>query len=311
MLPRAIVCAWSPTMPDPDRTLRFDRFTLRPASGEIEGPEGTVRLEPQPAKVLAFLAERHGRVVSREELQRAVWPDGTFVDFERGLNYCVAKIRAALGDSATEPRLIETLPRRGYRFLVPVETSGPAPAFSEGIPERLEPGAPTRIPPTVVLAMVVSLLTVFGVMGWLWLRAEPTIAVARFDDETAAAAQGRLAQRLTDAAVEALARPPARWSVIGNAAILRTARSFRDLERIRAALGADLIVLGQVQDAPEAPGGLRVLVHLIRARDQRHLWANRFEARSEPDPRAALEAAVAEGLRQAVESRAGSFRFRP
>ncbi|HEV7670617.1 MAG TPA: winged helix-turn-helix domain-containing protein [Thermoanaerobaculia bacterium] len=269
-------------MTEPAPILRFDRFTFHPASGELHGEGGDlVRLEPQPAKVLALLAGRAGQLVTREELQREVWPDGTFVDFERGLNYCIAKIRAALGDSAAEPRFVETLPRRGYRFLaVVVAGEGKDQKDSRDGKDKKDKGQPvvrgTAIPPTVIFAMVVALLTAFGVTAWLARDKapdSPTIAVARFDNETGRGNLDREAQVLTDSIVEALTHPPGRWSVIGNAAILRTPRTFRDLGAIRSALDADLIVLGQLQ---ESDGQLRVLVHLIRAGDQKHLWANRY-----------------------------------
>ncbi len=79
-----------------------------------------VRLQPQPARVLAILVTHAGDVVTRDTLRQEVWSDGTFVDFERGLNFCVAQIRSALGDAADSPRFIETLPRRGYRFIAPI-----------------------------------------------------------------------------------------------------------------------------------------------------------------------------------------------
>src|SRR5205085_9698380 len=84
--------------------------------------EGTsVRLQSQPAQVLACLLERAGEVVSREDLRRTVWRDDTFVDFERGLNFCIAQIRLALYDDAVSPRFIRTIPKRGYQFIAPVQ----------------------------------------------------------------------------------------------------------------------------------------------------------------------------------------------
>lgn len=298
-------------MTEPAPTLRFDRFTFHPASGELRaGGEVVARLEPQPAKVLSLLAGRAGELVTREELQREVWPDGTFVDFERGLNYCVAKIRAALGDSAAEPKFVATLPRRGYRFLAAVaagegrdEKDGKDLKDSKDGKDGKSGGAPVAravaIPPTAVFAMVMALVTAFGVIAWsVWERApeSPTIAVARFDNETGRGDLDREAQVLTDSIVEALARPPGRWGVIGNAAILRTPRSFRDLAAIESALGADLIVLGQVQ---ESDGRFRVLVHLIRAEDEKHLWANRFPL--DGSGWRGIEANVVRSLRSAVE----------
>src|SRR6185503_7493612 len=102
--------------------LRFGAFELELQSGELRRSGVRVHLQQQPAKVLALLAARSGELVTREEIQREVWGE-TFVDFEQGLNYCVKQIRAALGDAAETPRYLETLPRRGYRFLAPVTQS--------------------------------------------------------------------------------------------------------------------------------------------------------------------------------------------
>lgn len=302
-------------MTDPAPTLRIERFTFHPASGELRaGGEVVARLEPQPAKVLAVLAGRAGELVSREELQREVWPDGTFVDFERGLNYCVAKIRAALGDSAAEPRFVETLPRRGYRFLAtvaegeggegkdekePEDPKDPKDAEDENPGTARAVAGSAAIPPAAVFAMVMALATAFGAIAWFARdRApeSPAIAVARFDNETGRGPLDREAQTLTDSIVEALTRPPGRWSVIGNAAILRTPRSFRDLSAIEQALDVDLIVLGQVQ---ESEGEVRVLVHLIRAGDQKHLWANRYPL--DGSGWRGVEAKIVRDLRAAVE----------
>src|SRR5271169_2131212 len=96
-------------------------------SGELRKQGVKVSLQDQPFQVLALLVQRSGEVVTREELHRKLWPADTFVDFEDGLNTTIKKIRTALGDSAESPRFIETLPRRGYRFIVPVQaSSGPA-----------------------------------------------------------------------------------------------------------------------------------------------------------------------------------------
>lgn len=102
-------------------SIRFGEFELATRSGELRKDGETIRLQPQPVKVLALLIANAGQLVTREEIQRAVWESETFVDFEHGLNFCIKQIRAALGDSAQSPRFIETLPRRGYRFIAPVE----------------------------------------------------------------------------------------------------------------------------------------------------------------------------------------------
>jgi DNA-binding winged helix-turn-helix (wHTH) protein len=99
------------------QALRFGAFEMDLRSGELRRNGAAVRLQPQPFKVLALLAVHPGEVVTREEIQGEVWPAGTFVDFEQSLNFCIRQIRSALGDSATHPRFVETLPRRGYRWV--------------------------------------------------------------------------------------------------------------------------------------------------------------------------------------------------
>jgi DNA-binding winged helix-turn-helix (wHTH) protein/tetratricopeptide (TPR) repeat protein len=110
--------------------LRFGPFDLDQKSGDLRRGGEIVKLPPQPFKVLALLARRSGDVVTRDEMRHQIWSDETFVDFDQGLNFCIRQIRNALGDEAEGPHYIETLPRRGYRFLMPVESTegGPAPA---------------------------------------------------------------------------------------------------------------------------------------------------------------------------------------
>jgi TolB-like protein/Flp pilus assembly protein TadD len=100
--------------------LRFDPFELDIEGGELRRETTPIPLQPQPFKVLAALALRAGKLVSREELQKQIWTHDTFVDFDQGLNYCIRRIRAVLGDDANAPSFVETVPRRGYRFVAPV-----------------------------------------------------------------------------------------------------------------------------------------------------------------------------------------------
>src|SRR5712671_1350018 len=105
--------------------LQFGAFEIHAAASELRHQGDLVKLAPQPLKVLDFLAGRSGEVVTRAEIREHIWCGDTFVDFEQGLNFCIRQIREALGDTAGTPRFIETLPRRGYRFLLPVKASGP------------------------------------------------------------------------------------------------------------------------------------------------------------------------------------------
>lgn len=291
--------------------LRFDRFEFHPHSGELISQGSRVRLEPQPAKVLTALASRPGQLVSRDELQREIWSADTFVDFERGLNYCVRRIRSALDDSAVTPRFIETLPKRGYRFLAAVERAGSPEQTPE--PPRLDvaPRAPGGRRSVRRLAPIAAALLLAGAAVVLSTRfsivpsvpAAPTLAVTLVDNETGRPDLDLAAQVLTDTLVERLARD--RWSVIGNAAVLRTPRPMRNLATIASSLHADFIVLGQIQPGERGP---TVLIHLIRARDQRHLWVGRFE--SPPALDARLAGRIAEATATAAAERTGPARGR-
>src|SRR6188474_2179288 len=104
-------------------TYRFGDFEFDPASGELHKDGVKVRLQEQPFQILTLLLKRPGEVVTREEVRQALWPGDTFVDFDVGLNSAIKRLRDALNDSAENPRFVETLPRRGYRFVAALETS--------------------------------------------------------------------------------------------------------------------------------------------------------------------------------------------
>src|SRR5438105_14625444 len=113
--------------------MRFGAYDFEPYSGELRKEGMRVRLEGQPVAILRMLLERPGELVTREELQKQLWPADTFVDFEHSLNAAIKRLRAALNDSADHPRYIETLARRGYRFIAPVngaDVAGKAPLLN-------------------------------------------------------------------------------------------------------------------------------------------------------------------------------------
>ena len=101
--------------------IRFSVFELNLRSGELRKAGTRINLQEQPLQALALLVERPGELVSREELRLRLWPKDTFVDFEHGLNAVIKRLRETLGDSADTPRFVETVPRRGYRFIAPVD----------------------------------------------------------------------------------------------------------------------------------------------------------------------------------------------
>lgn len=255
--------------------LRFGIFEFDRATRELRRDGVPVRLQAQPAQVLAVLLANAGLVVSREDLRQAVWGAETFVDFERGLNFCVAQIRSALGDSAESPRFIRTLPKRGYQFIAPAADLDAAPPPIPPSPRRA-----LLWPALAFLFLLIALVLV----GQRWLAAHSTvrIAVARFDNETGNPALDHFADGLTDSVVADLTTSsPGRFGVIGNAAILRTPRNRRDLLAIANTLKVRYVVLGQVQGDSTHP---RVLAHLIRLPEQTHLWVTRRDNLSLDDP---------------------------
>ena len=117
----------------PADRFRFGVFELDSATGELRKGGIRIKLHAQPFQVLAMLVERPGEILTREEICRELWPDGTFVDYEHGLNSAVNRLRDALGDRAANPRFVETVARRGYRFVAPVERTGTAPAAEQPV----------------------------------------------------------------------------------------------------------------------------------------------------------------------------------
>jgi len=139
-----------------ERALRFGAFELDPGTAELRKEGTRLRLPPQPLKILTLLAIRSGQLVTREEIREQIWGSETFVDFEQGLNFAINRIRTVLGDDADNPRYIETLPRRGYRFVAPVER---VEAASKDAPSTLAtvspgPGGVSRQQETAPVATV-------------------------------------------------------------------------------------------------------------------------------------------------------------
>ena len=144
--------------------VRFGLFEADLDASELRRQGVRVRLQEQPFQVLAMLLQRPGEVVARKELQRRLWPADTFVDFDRGLNRAINKLREALGDSSGSPRFIETVPRRGYRFMAPVEITEAhvSSARSEGSQARQPLTKPALLAAAggLVVILLVSL-------GWM------------------------------------------------------------------------------------------------------------------------------------------------
>src|SRR5271170_1838737 len=150
------------------RLLRFDNFELDLRTGELRKHGVRLRLQGQPLQVLAALLEHAGDVVTREELRALIWTTDTFVDFDHSLHNAVARIREVLGDSAERPHYIETLPRRGYRFIAPVD-AGDIPAPSGAVDSAPPAGLPGHLPLIKSHALLLTVFAVLVISIAIWL----------------------------------------------------------------------------------------------------------------------------------------------
>jgi DNA-binding winged helix-turn-helix (wHTH) protein/TolB-like protein len=260
---------------------RFGLYEFDRAARELRRDGVLVRLQSQPAQVLACLIERADQVVSREDLRKAVWGDSTFVDFERGLNFCVSQIRVALKDDSKEPTYVRTVPKSGYQFIAPVQRIS---AGRLGPPEIESPPRRPFAARTSALAFAFAALALLSFIAYRYRSATnqtPILAVLRFDNETGDPGITRFSDALTDNLVEQLtAQSKSGYRIIGNAKILRLPRDQRDLTAVASSLHAGYVVLGQVQSNGTQ---VRILAHLIRMPDQTHIWVARMD-RALDDP---------------------------
>lgn len=265
------------TFGDMDTAIRFKNFIYRQEVGELiwedkSGQEVTQRLAPQPAKLLSLLLARYPAVLSQEEIKESLWPD-VQVDFDRSLHYCIRQIRSALNDSATDPQFIETIPRRGYRWIAPYKQ------MAGNIPVVVN----NRRRAIIAVAVVVAFL----VIGWLFywqLPNEPTassvtapkeervrVAIMPFQPATQsnAFAGNDVAVQLVEALTNAKEQP---YEVIGPTNT--EAYSNGELRRLIQDFNIDYILNGRFTNSE---GRNRLLAEVIRATDGAHVWVRYFE----------------------------------
>lgn len=245
--------------------IRFGPFELDPHTSELRRNGEGIPLAPQPFRLLLALATRPGELMTREELRQKVWDEGTFVDFERGLNFCILQVRTALGDDAKNPQYVETLPKRGYRFVGTIEAEAGG----------LKPAAPHR---WRMAAAAAGLIVVIFAIAWQRVAepvsGRPMIAVLPFDD-LSASRSAYLADGMTEELITHLGRiHPQRLGVIARTSVLRYAGTKKNVRTIGRELGARYIVEGSVRREGDH---VRVTAQLIDAKDQTHLWADSFD----------------------------------
>ena len=226
--------------PSPPRT-RFGRFELDRRSGELWKAGSRLRLQEGPLRVLQALLDRPGEIVRREELQRRLWPDDTFVDFDNGLNSAVNRLRAALGDRADKPRFVETVGRRGYRFIAPVSLTDPR--LVEASRTRTAAPRPTRL----------------AVLPFRQLAPDPGTEFLTFS--------------LADAIASSLSGLES-LTVRSPIAAARFASDVPDLGAIGAALDVSLVLVGAVLRAGDR---VRVSAQLVEAPRGTLVWTTTAE----------------------------------
>lgn len=272
-----------PTSTSTARILRFDPFELDLRVGELRKSGVRLRLHGQPIQLLAILLQSPGSLVTREELRTQLWPSDTFVDFDHSLNNAILRIREVLGDSAGTPRYIETLPRRGYRFIGHVEelaTDTPEPPLQPVAPAASPDPIRARwlrqilVPSLVILVLVVVVLLQAPFFSHR-VSAAPihSIAVLPFDNLSGDASQGYLADGTTDQLITDLAQIGS-LRVISRTSVMHYRNTKKTLPEIARELNVDSIVEGSLTRSGDR---VRVTAQLLRANTDEHIWAESYE----------------------------------
>ena len=258
--------------------IRFGPYELDRATGELTKFGHKLRLQDQPFQILVLLLARPGEVVTREQLQRKLWSSDTFVDFEHGLNNAIKRLREILIDSAEKPRYIETLPRRGYRFIAPVEE--PVAAATSPVEATASVGAHTvrtRSRWELVAAAAVLVLALIAAAGWRPTTAGTppihSLAVLPLQNRTGDPGQDYFVDGMTDELTTSLAQTSA-LRVISRTSMTTYTHTHKQVPQIGRELNVDGVVEGSVARSGER---VRINVQLVQASTDRHLWAKSYE----------------------------------
>jgi TolB-like protein/DNA-binding winged helix-turn-helix (wHTH) protein/Flp pilus assembly protein TadD len=300
-----------------DGRLRFGVFELDLRAGELHKHGLRIRLQEQPLQVLAMLLEHPGEVVTREELQKKLWPADTFVDFDHGLNKAINKIRDALGDSAESPRFVETIARRGYRFLAEVKAADPASVTSPELAPPSHPATEIRGRPDLAvtsatsehhssalawtISALVLLLLIASFVAWKFHsrnRPPPVIhslAVLPLESLSNDASQDYFADGMTDELISDLGQISA-LRVISRTSVMVYKHARKPLPQIARELNVDAVVEGTVLRSGDQ---VRITAQLIDASADKHLWSQSYEG--ELKDTLALQSKVARAIAEQIQ----------
>jgi TolB-like protein/DNA-binding winged helix-turn-helix (wHTH) protein/tetratricopeptide (TPR) repeat protein len=252
---------------------RFGQFEADLDARELRKGGIRIKIHEQPFQVLEALLERPGEVVSRDELRHRIWPENTFVDFDQSLNKAVNRVRTALGDNAANPRFVETLSRRGYRLLVPVERSEPAvPAPVAAGPDPVRTGVPWRLwlaAGTVVIALA-GAFTFWSVARPARIRSLVVLPLTNLSGDRE---QEYFVDGITEAITTELASIPGLRVVSTTSAM-----QYKAAKKPLPAIARDLRVDGVIEGSLLRTGNrMRMLLKLIEARSDRPLWTETYD----------------------------------
>jgi TolB-like protein/DNA-binding winged helix-turn-helix (wHTH) protein len=269
--------------------LRLGAFELNLKTGELCLPGADsdgrkVLLQEQPFRVLRFLIDRSGEIATREEIKQRLWPDDTSVDFDHSINVAIATLRRVFGDSAVECRYIETIPRRGYRLIVPVERVEPLEEPPKNRPVRIEavPGTPKSWRNYVVAASSILVLALVGYLSWRHYQSAALpktgrvmLAVLPFENLTGDPNKEYLADGLTEETISQLGRlNPEQLGVIARTSVMGYKHKDERLDQI----GRDLSVQYVLENSLRESGDhIRLTAQLIQVKDQSHLWSQDYD----------------------------------
>jgi TolB-like protein/DNA-binding winged helix-turn-helix (wHTH) protein len=260
-------------------TLRFGVFELDPRAGQLRKKGMKIRLQGQPVEILVMLLEQPGATITREELQKKLWPADTFVDFEQGLNNAMNRLRVALDDDAESPHFIETVPRRGYRFIGSTNGSEQVPATDAKPGSRLRTGPRVAALGALVVMAMAAVLVGLNVRGWRdrpFLRSPKAqiqaLAVLPLTNLSGDPEQEYFADGMTEALITELGKI-SNPRVISRQSVMQYKSSKKSLQQIAEELKVDAVLEGAVERSGDR---VRVTMHLSQAVPERQLWAQEY-----------------------------------